>query len=41
MQARLVQMGSVPLAGDGAAFRALVEREVVRWRPLLAGVSAS
>lgn len=41
MQSRLVQMGSVPLAGDGAAFRALVEREVTRWRPLLAGVSAS
>jgi tripartite-type tricarboxylate transporter receptor subunit TctC len=40
-QARLVQQGSVPLSGDGAAFRALVDREVGRWRPLLAGISAS
>ncbi len=38
---RLQQQGTVPLAGDGAAFRAVVEREIARWRPLLAGVTAS
>lgn len=40
-QARLAQQGSVILPGDGAAFQALIEREVVRWRPLLAGVTPS
>ncbi|WP_439594316.1 Bug family tripartite tricarboxylate transporter substrate binding protein [Falsiroseomonas sp.] len=39
-RARLVQQGTLPLGGTGDEFRALVAREVTRWRPLLAGVSA-
>lgn len=40
-RARLSQQGSLPLGGDGAAFDRLVAQEIARWRPLLAGVSAS
>jgi tripartite-type tricarboxylate transporter receptor subunit TctC len=39
-QGRLQQQGTLPLGGTGADFRALVDREVTRWRPLLAGVTA-
>ncbi|MDB5371578.1 MAG: h16 [Belnapia sp.] len=40
VQARLVQQGTVPLPGDGAAFARLVAAETARWQPLLAGVRA-
>ncbi|MGX9963583.1 Bug family tripartite tricarboxylate transporter substrate binding protein [Roseomonas sp. F4] len=39
-KARLTQQGTLPLGGSGADFRTLVDREVTRWRPLLAGVTA-
>lgn len=37
-QARLSQQGTVPLGGTGAEFTRMINIEVARWRPLLAGV---
>lgn len=38
VKARLLRQGTVPLAGDGAAFAAVLTQESIRWKPLLAGV---
>lgn len=37
-RARLSQQGTVPLGGTGAEFTRMINTEVARWRPLLAGV---
>jgi tripartite-type tricarboxylate transporter receptor subunit TctC len=37
-RARLSQQGTIPLGGTGAEFTRMINTEVARWRPLLAGV---
>ena len=39
LRQRLGQQGTFPLAGDAADFQKLLEAEVARWRPLLAGLA--
>lgn len=39
LQQRLAQQGTFPVMGDAADFRKLLEAEVLRWRPLLAGLA--
>jgi hypothetical protein len=38
LRARLTQQGTVALGGVGAEFIAMINAEVARWRPLLAGI---
>jgi hypothetical protein len=37
-RARLSRQGTVPLGGAGAASTTMINTEVARWRPLLAGI---
>jgi tripartite-type tricarboxylate transporter receptor subunit TctC len=39
LRERLVAQGTVALAGDGAAFRALIAAEAAKWAPLMQGVT--
>jgi tripartite-type tricarboxylate transporter receptor subunit TctC len=36
---RLLAQGTVPLAGDGAAFRSLIAAEAAKWAPLMQGIT--
>ena len=36
---KLLAQGTVPLAGDGAAFRALIASESAKWAPLMQGIT--